>query len=239
MIRRLTILLLIVGCEEQVREEIIARHSMGEKKILVKYKGSGVDEVIIGRIFYHQNGDTIQLKQFSDNGEINVKWVYYDNGQIQQQLNYKDGTADGKYTTYFENGQVQREGNYKYGWEIGKWTEYYGNGKIKNERIFENGKLHCRYLRNYIISGHELENVPLSPLQKDSIDLLEQITQVPENILSYDLKTNDMIFFDNHRILHGRTMFEDYEDESRKRHLLRTWIKFDFSNPLIENNNQS
>ena len=139
MIRRLTILLLIVGCEEQVREEIIARYSMGEKKIVVKYIGSGADEVIIERIFYNQNGDTIQLKQFSDNGEINVKWVYYDNGQIQQQLNYKDGTADGKYTTYFENGQVQREGNYKYGWEIGKWTEYYGNGKIKNERIFENG----------------------------------------------------------------------------------------------------
>ena len=79
--------------------------------------------------------------------------------------------------------------------------------------VFENGKLHCRYLRNYIISGHELENVPLSPLQKDSIDLLEQITQVPENILSYDLKTNDMIFFDNHRMLHGRTEFEDYEEE--------------------------
>ena len=77
--------------------------------------------------------------------------------------------------------------------------------------VFENGKLHCRYLRNYIISGHELENVPLSSLQKDSIDLLEQITQVPENILSYDLKTNDMIFFDNHRMLHGRTEFEDYE----------------------------
>jgi hypothetical protein len=91
--------------------------------------------------------------------------------------------------------------------------------------VFENGKLHCRYLRNYIISGHELENVPLSPLQKDSIDLLEQITQVPENILSYDLKTNDMIFFDNHRMLHGRTEFEDYEEEDKKRRLLRTWIK--------------
>ena len=91
--------------------------------------------------------------------------------------------------------------------------------------MFENGKLHCRYLRNYIISGHELENVPLSSLQKDSIDLLEQITQVPENILSYDLKTNDMIFFDNHRMLHGRTEFEDYKEEDKKRRLLRTWIK--------------
>ena len=87
MNKLLLILLLIVGCEEQVREVIIARHTMGEKKILVKYQGSGADEVIIERIFYNQNGDTIQLKQFNDNGEINVKWVYYDNGQIKMEKN--------------------------------------------------------------------------------------------------------------------------------------------------------
>ena len=47
---------------------------------------------------------------------------------------------------------------------------------------------------------------------------------------SLNLKSNDIVFFDNHRILHGRTEFEDYEDENRKRRFLRTWIKFDFSN---------
>ena len=91
--------------------------------------------------------------------------------------------------------------------------------------IFKDNKLHCRYLKNYIISGHEIANAPLSTSQKESIDLLEKITQVPENILSYDLQTNDMIFFDNHRMLHGRTEFEDYEEEEKKRRLLRTWIK--------------
>ena len=93
--------------------------------------------------------------------------------------------------------------------------------------IFDNGKLRCRYLRNYIMSGHEIENIPLSSLQKESIDLLEKITQTPDNVLSYDLKTNDMVFFDNHRMLHGRTEFEDYEEEDKKRRLLRTWIKID------------
>ena len=93
--------------------------------------------------------------------------------------------------------------------------------------LFENGKLHCRYLKNYIVSGHEIENNPLSSIQIDAIDLLEKTTQIPENILSYDLNDNDMIFFDNHRMLHGRTEFEDYEDVSKKRQLLRTWIKFD------------
>ena len=104
---------------------------------------------------------------------------------------------------------------------------------------FKDDKLHCRFLNDYIIAGHEIQNNPLSKLQKTSLQSLEEISKNENNVLSCNLKPNDMIFFDNHRILHGRTEFEDYEDENRKRRLLRTWIKFDFSNPLIENNNQS
>ena len=94
---------------------------------------------------------------------------------------------------------------------------------------FKDDKLHCRFLNDYIIAGHEIQNNPLSKLQKTSLQSLEEISKNENNVLSYDLKPGDIVFFDNHRILHGRTMFEDYEDESRKRHLLRTWIKFDSS----------
>jgi hypothetical protein len=44
-------------------------------------------------------------------------------------------------------------------------------------------------------------------------------------VMSYDLKPGDMIFSDNHRIVLGRTPFEDYDDENLKRLMLRTWIR--------------
>ena len=43
--------------------------------------------------------------------------------------------------------------------------------------------------------------------------------------LKYDLKPGDMVFSDNHWVVHGRTSFEDYDDENLKRFMLRTWIK--------------
>ena len=36
-------------------------------------------------------------------------------------------------------------------------------------------------------------------------------------ILKYDLKSGDMIFSDNHWVVHGRTPFEDYDDQNKKR----------------------
>jgi len=95
---------------------------------------------------------------------------------------------------------------------------------------FKDGKLYCRFLKDYIVAGHKIKNYPLTKLQESSLQSLDEISKNENNVLSYDLKSNDIVFFDNHRILHGRTEFEDYEDENRKRRFLRTWIKFDFSN---------
>jgi len=89
--------------------------------------------------------------------------------------------------------------------------------------------LYCRFLNDYIIAGHEIQNNPLTKLQEASLQSLVEASKKENNVISYDLKPNDMIFFDNHRILHGRTKFEDYEDENRKRLLLRVWIKTDSS----------
>ena len=94
---------------------------------------------------------------------------------------------------------------------------------------FKDGKLYCRFLKDYIVAGHKIKNYPLTKLQESSLQSLDEISKNENNVLSYDLKSNDIVFFDNHRILHGRTEFEDYEDENRKRCFLRTWIKFDYS----------
>ena len=91
--------------------------------------------------------------------------------------------------------------------------------ELKNER------LNFRYLRNYIDAGHDIQNQPLSESQKDALAYLDNLMYRDEMIMRYDLKPGDMVFSDNHRIVHGRTSFEDYNDQNLKRFMLRTWIK--------------
>ena len=93
--------------------------------------------------------------------------------------------------------------------------------------IFElkNKKLFFRYLRNYIDAGHDIQNQPLSKLQKEALTYLDNLMRKDEMIMRYDLKPGDMVFSDNHWIIHGRTPFEDHDDKNMKRLMLRTWIR--------------
>ena len=95
------------------------------------------------------------------------------------------------------------------------------------EPIFEynNGKLSIRYLRDYIDDGYKLQKLSLPESKIKALDYLEKISQNEECVLSYDLRTNDMVFFNNHRILHGRTSFVDHQDQNLKRLMIRIWIK--------------
>jgi len=156
-------LFLISNCGEKVREEIIERYGDGKKKTFVIYKGEGSDEVIVERITYRENGDTLiwekpldkfkMERKYYENGQIwmegnfkdgkkDGKWYEYnENGQIRKIVNYKDGKKDGKWTWYYENGQIEEEGNFKDGEEEGKWTWYYENGQIWMEGNYKNGKI--------------------------------------------------------------------------------------------------
>ena len=95
------------------------------------------------------------------------------------------------------------------------------------EPIFElkAEKLYFRYLRNYIDAGHDIQNQPLFQPQKDALTYLDNLMRVEDIAMKYDLKPGDMVFSDNHWIVHGRMLFEDYDDENLKRFMLRTWIK--------------
>ena len=90
---------------------------------------------------------------------------------------------------------------------------------------FKDGKLYFRYLRNYIDAGHDIQNQPLSESQKEALTYLDNFMLEEDMIMSYDLKPDDMVFSDNHWVVHGRTAFEDYDDPNLKRLMLRTWIK--------------
>ena len=91
---------------------------------------------------------------------------------------------------------------------------------------FENNKLSFRYLRNYVEGGHKIQNKPFTDEQDSALKLLDKNLFEKNIAVSYDLKKYDMTFFNNHRVIHGRTSFEDFENEEEKRLMIRTWIKY-------------
>ena len=91
--------------------------------------------------------------------------------------------------------------------------------------MYNNNQLKFRYLRDYINDGHKIQNTPLSKEQKRALDIFDKIIHDENLAVSYNLKQNDMVFFNNNRVVHGRTSFEDAENIEKKRLMIRTWIK--------------
>jgi alpha-ketoglutarate-dependent taurine dioxygenase len=90
---------------------------------------------------------------------------------------------------------------------------------------YKDNQLKCRYLRDYINDGHKLQDIPLSKEQNEALDYFDKIIHDENLAVSYNLKQNDMVFFNNNRVIHGRTSFEDFEDIEKKRLMIRTWIR--------------
>ena len=90
---------------------------------------------------------------------------------------------------------------------------------------FNYGRLYFRYLRDYINAGHDIQNQPLSESQKEALTYLDNSMLEEDLILKYSFKPGDIVFSDNHWVVHGRTTFEDHDDPNLKRFMLRTWIK--------------
>ena len=90
---------------------------------------------------------------------------------------------------------------------------------------YNNNQLKCRYLRDYINDGQMKQNTPLSKEQNEALDIFDKIIHDENLVVSYKLRQNEMVFFNNNRVMHGRTSFEDFEGIENKRLMIRTWIK--------------
>ena len=90
---------------------------------------------------------------------------------------------------------------------------------------FVNNELKFKYQRELIFTGHEKAKQPLTEIQIQSIKFLEEILSNSDQVVTYTLKSGDMMFSNNRWLIHDRTLFEDFEDEKLKRLLLRTWIR--------------
>ena len=90
---------------------------------------------------------------------------------------------------------------------------------------YHEGKLSCRYLRQYMELGCEIRGVPLSRVEVEALDLFDQIMHSPEIRLDMMMEPGDLQFANNYAVLHSRTEFEDHDDAQLCRRMLRLWLK--------------
>ena len=87
------------------------------------------------------------------------------------------------------------------------------------------GKLSCRYLRQYIELGHEIRELPLSRVEIEALDLFDEIMHREDMRLSMMLEPGDLQFANNYAVLHSRNEFEDHGVHELNRKMLRLWLK--------------
>ena len=90
---------------------------------------------------------------------------------------------------------------------------------------YHQGKLSCRYLRQYLELGHEIRNQPLSRVEIEALDLFDATIHKAHIRLDMMLEPGDLQFANNYAVLHSRTEFEDDPDPALHRKMLRLWLK--------------
>ena len=74
--------------------------------------------------------------------------------------------------------------------------------------------------------------VPLTKLEQSAVNFVGEVAIREDVELSMIFEPGDIQWLNNSVILHSRGDFEDYEEEKRKRLLLRLWLNHDGARPL-------
>ena len=89
---------------------------------------------------------------------------------------------------------------------------------------WDGAHLRNRFMRTYIEVGHELAGRELTRRQMAALDAFDHCLQRQEFRVEFDLEPGQMLFTNNHLILHNRTAFVDHSKPQRRRHLVRLWL---------------
>jgi len=93
--------------------------------------------------------------------------------------------------------------------------------------VFSNteGSVSARYVRTYLEAGEAAAGRPMDEFDLRVLDRFEEISKRPELMLEFTLQPGEIYFINNYTILHARTAFLDFDEEDRRRHLLRLWLE--------------
>ncbi|RZS80852.1 TauD/TfdA family dioxygenase [Pigmentiphaga kullae] len=88
-----------------------------------------------------------------------------------------------------------------------------------------NGKLSMMYLRNFIESAQRYDGAPpLTGRHRKLLELIDHYAESPELCLSMEFLPGDIQWLNNHMTLHSRTEFLDWDEDERRRWLMRLWL---------------
>ena len=102
-----------------------------------------------------------------------------------------------------------------------------GEPPIARRRLFtrDGAELSMRYMAYYIEVGQQRSGEPLSPAQDRLLEAVEQVLARPGMRVEFDLRPGQMLFTNNHWILHNRTAFTDHPEAADRRHYVRLWLR--------------
>jgi hypothetical protein len=87
------------------------------------------------------------------------------------------------------------------------------------------GRINSHFSEVYIRSVERFPEAPrFTKAQLETLDLIQEIAEDPENYLTMEFKEGDIQLVHNHEILHSRHHYRDWDDPARRRYLLRLWI---------------
>jgi len=96
---------------------------------------------------------------------------------------------------------------------------------------FHEGFFSARGLSSYVLKAQRLPGVPaFTDAQREAIALFRKT--VGECAVNLEFKPGDIQLLHNHVVLHSRSAYEDWPEPSRKRHLLRLWLRDRHGRPL-------
>ena len=143
LIQSLFILLLIVGCEENLIEEVKERYDSGEPNLVEYYKNSVDPKNLVRKRKYFPDGEIFTEENYKNGIKHGKHTLFYGNvnRQIHIEFNYKDGKTDGLGNSYYLNGILESKVNYKDGEKDGNSTYYNKDGSISKVEEWKEGKL--------------------------------------------------------------------------------------------------
>ena len=171
----IALLFLSVGFSQQLKtnEVVTERHDNGLKKLLLVFEGTGVNEALVGKYGFYDDGLNEFVELYRNNKKHGKSLYWHNNGNQKGELNYKDGKLygtqkewrsngklhfistykDGKKngleTNYFFDGQKQNEGKYKDGNQAGLWSGWYNNGQLHFTSTYKDGNQDGLYTEWY------------------------------------------------------------------------------------------
>jgi len=98
---------------------------------------------------------------------------------------------------------------------------------------FKDGYFSTNWHNYYVRSAQRFEELPrFTEAQTEALDMLDEVAEELRCDMAFE--PGDIQFLHNHVTAHGRTLYEDWPERERKRHLLRLWLATPGGRPLID-----